>query len=68
MARAGRLRRWSVLAMLAGAASHHTFELGAGTGLMLQRELGLAGAAGTWLVAFPALAVAARRDRVAPPA
>jgi hypothetical protein len=54
--------------MLAGAASHHTFELGAGTGLMLQRELGLAGAAGTWLVAFPALAVAARRDRVAPPA
>lgn len=66
MARGGRLRRWSVLAMLAGAASHHAFELGAGTGLMLQRELGLAGAAGTWLVAFPALAVAARRDRVAP--
>ena len=55
-----------MLAMLAGAAAHHAFELGAGTGLMLQRELGLAGATGTWLVAFPALAAAARRDRAAP--
>lgn len=61
-----RVRRWSLLAMVTGAAAHHTFELGAGTGLMLQRELGLGGAIGLWAVGFPALALAARRELVAP--
>lgn len=49
------------LAMVAGAAVHHGFELGAGAGLMLQRELGLPGAVLTWATVLPGLGMATWR-------
>jgi hypothetical protein len=42
------------------AAAHHAFELGAGTGLIFQPELGLGGAAALWGTWFPAWVAAAR--------
>jgi len=45
----------------AGAAVHHGFELGAGTGLVFQPELGLAGAGALWGAGFPAWFVVAMR-------
>jgi hypothetical protein len=41
--------------------AHHGFELGAGTGLIMQPELGLAGSAAFWGVTLPAWSVAAAR-------
>jgi hypothetical protein len=56
-------RRWHALTCLA-AATHHLFELGAGTGLVFQPYLGLRGAATLWSVALPGwFAAAARGSR-----
>jgi hypothetical protein len=46
---------------VSGAATHHAFELGAGTGLIFQPDLGLAGAGALWAVWFPAWFMAAAR-------
>jgi hypothetical protein len=46
---------------VAGAAIHHGFELGAGTGLVFQPDLGLAGASALWGAWFPAWFVSAAR-------
>ena len=53
-------RRWHVLTCLA-TATHHLFELLAGTGLVFQPYLGLRGATTLWSVALPGWFVAARR-------
>ena len=53
-------RPWHVLTCLA-AASHHVFELGAGTGLVFQPYLGLAGAGALWSVVLPSWLIAAAR-------
>ena len=42
-------------------ALHHGFELGAGTGVIFQPELGLVGAGALWAVWFPAWFLAAAR-------
>src|SRR5262245_40194336 len=42
-------------------ATHHLFELGAGTGLVFQPYLGLGGAAALWSVALPGWLAAALR-------
>ena len=53
-------RRWHALTCLA-TATHHLFELVAGTGLVFQPYLGLRGASTLWSVAMPGWFVAARR-------
>lgn len=55
--------------MAAGLMAHHCYELGAGAGLMFQRELGLPVAGIGWSVVVPALAAvgwrrATRWDRL----
>ena len=45
-------RRWLQAATFGGTAAHHSFELGKGVGLVLQPELGLAGASTRWAVLF----------------
>ena len=40
-------------AAVAGTAAHHTFELAAGVGLVLQPELGLPGSLGLWGTVLP---------------
>jgi len=56
-------RRWHALTCLA-TATHHVFELGAGTGLVFQPYLGLRGATALWSVALPGwFAAAARGSR-----
>src|SRR3989442_4227525 len=53
-------RRWHTLTCLA-TATHHLFELGAGTGLVFQPYVGLRGATALWSVGFPAWFGAASR-------
>jgi hypothetical protein len=45
-------RPWTA-ASIAGTAAHHTFELGAGVGLVLQPELGLPGSLALWSAVLP---------------
>lgn len=59
MTEAARLPRRCCTALALGAAGHHGFELAAGAGLMLQRQLGLAAAGVLWGTVLPGLAVAA---------
>lgn len=47
--------------MAAGAAGHHAFELAAGVGLILQRELGLPQALSVWAIGLPGVAVLSLR-------
>jgi hypothetical protein len=59
-----RVRRPFTLAVVAGTAAHHAFELGSGVGLVWQPELGLGPAAALWtaqLTGWAALAVRATR-------
>jgi len=44
-----------------GAAAHHTYELGAGVGLVFQPQMGLPGSLAFWSANLPALAWAAAR-------
>jgi len=53
-------RRWHLLTCLA-TATHHLFELGAGTGLVFQPYLGLRGATTLWSIALPGWFGAAAR-------
>src|SRR5205823_5690163 len=53
-------RRWHSITCLA-TATHHLFELAAGTGLVFQPYVGLQGAATIWSLALPGWFVAARR-------
>jgi hypothetical protein len=53
-------RRWHALTCLA-TATHHLFELVAGTGLVFQPYVGLRGATTLWSVALPGWFLAARR-------
>jgi len=49
-------------AAVAGTAAHHTFELGAGVGLVWQPELGLPGSLALWGTALPVGFVTAARS------
>ena len=53
-------RRWHTLTCLA-TATHHLFELAAGTGLVFQPYLGLRGATALWSVTLPGWFLAAAR-------
>src|SRR6266508_4045410 len=53
-------RRWHALTSVA-TATHHLFELVAGTGLVFQPYLGLRGATTLWSVALPGWFLAAAR-------
>jgi hypothetical protein len=55
-------RPWTAAAV-AGTAAHHTFELGAGVGLVFQPELGLPGSLALWGTVLPfGFVQAARSD------
>jgi hypothetical protein len=48
--------------MTAAAAAHNAFELGAGAGLVFQRELGLPAAITTWSIVLPGIAALAKHN------
>ena len=56
------MKRPYTAASVAGTAAHHTFELGAGVGLVFQPELGLPGALALWGTLLPVGFVQAARS------